>query len=110
MNYKRFVNAMNDLKSDALKTVKQSSPVRTRNLQNSVKVRDLPNGGFEIYIDTQQAYYAEFTIEPWVHDRWHGRANPNEGWTEEAANEFIKRARIKLNGDITKRGKVKDND
>ena len=79
MNEKRFNQVMAALKADALKIVKQSAPVRTGNLQDSVRARDLPGGGFEIYIDTQQAYYAEYTIEPWIHDRWNGRENPNEG-------------------------------
>ena len=100
---------MEALKQDALRTIKLSSPVRTGNLQNAVKVRNLPNGkGFEIYIDTTQASYAEATIDPWVHDRWHGRENPNEGWTNEAAHEFIERARIKYKGNVVKTGVLKD--
>ena len=81
MEVKRASQLIEVLIADALKTIKESSPVRTRNLQNSVKARKLSNGqlGFEIYIDTIQAPYAEATIDPWVHGRWHGRENPNEG-------------------------------
>jgi hypothetical protein len=69
MEINRFNKLLEVLKRDALKTIKDSSPVRTGNLQDSVKVRDLPNGGFEIYIDTLQASYASATIDPWVHGR-----------------------------------------
>ena len=109
MDRKRFNSLIDTLKADALKTVKLSSPVRTGNLQNAVKVRDLPSGGFEIYIDTNKAWYAEYTIEPWIHDRWNGRANPNEGWTEEAAQEFLRRSKARLKGQITSKGKVDNN-
>jgi len=107
MDAKQFNRLLEALKTDALRTVKQSAPVRTGNLQNAVKLRDLPNGGFEIYIDTLQAYYAPYTIEPWVHGRWHGRENPNEGWTSEAMNEFVKRTKLRFRGTITSKGKVK---
>ena len=108
MDKQRFDKLLEALKADALKTVKESSPVRTGNLQSAVKVRDLPNGGFEIYIDTNQAYYAPYTIEPWIHGRWHGRENPNEGWTSEAMVEFIARAKVKVQGQIIDRGVTKD--
>lgn len=108
MDSKRFEQLLDALKRDALKTIKNSSPVRTGNLQSAVKVRDLPNGGFEIYIDTLQASYAEATTGPWVHGRWHGRANPNEGWDQEAAQEFIKRTKIRLKGMITSKGVTKN--
>jgi len=104
MDKKRFNSLIDQLKADALRTIKLSAPVRTHNLQNSVRVRDLPNGGFEIYIDVGQAPYAPYTIEPWIHGHWNGRENPNEGWTEEAAEEFIKVTKFKLNGKITHKG------
>ena len=102
MNIKRFNYVMEDLKADALQTIKMVTPVRTGNLQNSVKVRDLPNGGFEIYIDTVQAPYAIHTIDPWIDGRFNGKANPNEGWSEEAAKIFIRKAKLRLNARIAK--------
>jgi len=108
MDIYRFNKVLETLKRDALKAVKQSAPVRTYNLQNSIKVRDLPNGGFEIFIDTNQAPYAEATIGPWVHGRWHGRQNPNEGWYDESIEQFIKTAKVRLSGQIIRRGVDKD--
>jgi hypothetical protein len=57
------------LKLQAYHMVRNSSPIRTGNLQNSVRVRDLDNGGFEVYIDTNQAPYAIYTLEQWTHPR-----------------------------------------
>jgi hypothetical protein len=102
MNRTQFNKAMKDLKNKALSIVRNSAPVRTGNLQNSVKLRDLSNGGFEVYIDTGQAPYAEATTGPWTHPRWGGRQNPNEGWDQEAADEFKRYAKLKLQSRQTK--------
>jgi hypothetical protein len=84
------------LKQKALQMVKNSAPVRTGNLQNSVYARDLEDGGFEIYIDTTQANYAQYTLEQWTHPRWNGKQNPNENWAYEASNEFMVYAKARL--------------
>lgn len=99
MNQKRFETIMSSLKQEALQIIKISAPVRTGNLQDSVKARDLPNGGFEIYIDTNQAPYAEATTNTWVSPQWNGRKNPNEAWDKEAADNFIRKVKSKLNAD-----------
>ena len=96
MNQKQFKDVMRQLKLEALKTVKNSAPVRTGNLQDSVKVRDLVGGGFEIYIDTVQADYAKYTTEPWEKG-----LNPNQYWDKEASALFVKRAAFRLNGRTT---------
>lgn len=102
MDIKRFNAIMDNLKADALERVKRLTPVRTGNLQNSVRARDLPNGGFEIYIDTVQAPYAKYTIEPWTDGRFNGKPNPNEGWSEDAAKIFIRETKAKLNASTIK--------
>lgn len=91
MNYSRFRNSMNRAKNDALRAAKSACPVDTGNLRNSIYARDLPNGGFEIYIDTSQADYAIYTTDDT------GRKNPNLGWSENVAGLIIKDITIKLN-------------
>lgn len=53
-----------------------------------------------IYIDTNIAPYVPYTNEPWISDRWHGKQNPNEGWWDKFAQEFIKKFNTKLRGKI----------
>ena len=98
MTQDKLKNEIEHLKQQALQMVKNSSPVRTGNLQNSVYARDLPDGGFEIYIDTNQAPYAQYTLEQWTHPRWNGKQNPNEGWAYEASREFMQYATSRLKG------------
>jgi len=70
--------------SKAKLVVMQSAPVRTGNLMNSIKIKFNTNG-FTIYIDQGQSPYMMYTEETWKSPSWAGRANPNEGWFEEAA-------------------------
>lgn len=53
-----------------------------------------------IYFDTNVAPYIPYTNEPWLSDKWNGRKNPNEGWWDEFAQEFIRRFNIKIRGKI----------
>jgi len=102
MNQRDFNREMQEFRKEALQAVKNSAPVRTQNLQNSVYDRDLPNGGFEIYIDTSQAPYAEATTDTWVSPQWGGRANPNEGWEVEAADLAIRLGSVRFKTKMTK--------
>lgn len=104
MDENRFNAMMEELKRDALKQVKNVTPVDTGNLRNSVRSRDLPNGGFEIYINTEQAPYAKHTIDPWTDGRFGNKQNPNEGWTDTAGRIFVNMAKLKLRGNITGKG------
>lgn len=109
MDKARFQNEMQEFKREALQVIKNSAPVRTGNLQSSVKVRDLSNGGFEIYIDTGQAPYAEATTDSWISPKWNGRENPNEGWDDEASALVIRRGAQRFKTKITK-GVTEDNE
>lgn len=66
--------------------VMQAAPVRTGNLMNSIKII-YTSTGFTVYVDTTIAPYMEYTEGVWSAARWHGRANPNEGWFKEAARQ-----------------------
>ena len=98
MTRKELNVIVSGLKEEALLMVKNSSPILTGNLQNSVYARDIPGGGFEIYIDTSQAPYAIYTLEQWVSPQWKGKKNPNEGWAYEASKGFATRVQNKLKG------------
>jgi hypothetical protein len=84
-NERELLAKMRDIAARAKVLVLQQAPVRTGNLANSIKV-SYTETGFKIFIDTNQAPYATYTINPWLSERWKGRANPNEGWFEDAAN------------------------
>ena len=49
-----------------------------------------------IYFDTNIAPYVPYTNEPWLSDKWNGKQNPNEGWWDEFAHEFIRLFNIKI--------------
>lgn len=98
MTKEQFRREMAFLKRRAYLDIRNSSPILTGNLQNSVRIRDLEDGGFEIYIDTIQAPYAQFTLEKWTHPRWKSKPNPNEGWAYEATRQFLDFATNRLTG------------
>lgn len=100
MTERELRNEIRFLKIRAFMDVRNSSPVRTGNLQNSVRAVDRSDGGFEIFIDAKQAPYAIYTLEKWVHPRWNGKKNPNEGWAYHASKGFMDYAipRLKRGG------------
>lgn len=53
-----------------------------------------------IYVDTTIAPYVPYTNEPWLSAKWNGKQNPNEGWWDNFANEFIRRLALRLKGEI----------
>jgi hypothetical protein len=84
MDQRELQARVRDLAARARVIVMAQAPVRTGNLMNSIRVRYNENG-FTVFIDTNQAEYAVYTTDPWVSPRWQGRANPNEGWFDQAA-------------------------
>ena len=98
MTREELYSLVSELKEQALESVKLSSPFDTGNLRDSVYAKDLPDGGFEIYIDTAKAPYAIYTLEAWVSPYWNGKKNPNERWDDEATSEFKKILAAKLRG------------
>ena len=92
MEQAKFYASMKELKREALETYRASTPVKTGYQKEHIFARDLPNGGFEIVVDTD---YVQYTTDPWTVG-----INPNEGWDDEAAAHVIQRAKTKLNGRI----------
>lgn len=88
MTQKQFEQKMEYLKRMAISIFKTATPVRTGYQKANIYAKDLPNGGFEIIVDTP---YAEYTTQPWKDG-----LNPNEGWADEAAKDFKNKARIIL--------------
>lgn len=54
----------------------------------------------EIYVDPDIVPYMPYTNEPWISDKWHGKKNPNEGWWQRFAEEFMQRLAKRLKGEI----------
>ena len=48
-------------------------------------------------LNTPAMRYAALTNLKWVHERWHGRQNPNEGWVEMAITETERRLGRRIN-------------
>lgn len=53
-----------------------------------------------IYFDTNVSPYIPYTNEPWLSPKWKGKKNPNEGWWDVFATEFINRFNTTLRGRI----------
>ena len=87
-----FKQELLNLKAQALQMVKDSSPIKTGNLQASVYAVDNKDGGFSIIIDTDQAPYAQHTLEQWTKNK----QNPNEGWAYHASKQFKEYAKARL--------------
>ena len=88
MTRDRLNQELQQIKSEALFRIRAASPYKTGYQQSQIKARDLPNGGFEIFVSNVPYY--EYTT-----DGWSGRQseNPNEGWDKEAianVNIYIK--------------------
>lgn len=89
-----------ELQEICLETIENSgfTPEDTHNLKDSIRVKKLSNNGFEIYIDTTQAWYTKYTLGPWVSEQWNGKTNPNEGWLERVVLECKTKIIAKLKG------------
>jgi hypothetical protein len=101
MTEKEILSKIRDLAARAKVIVLQQAPVRTGNLVNSIKVAYNATG-FKIYIDTNQASYAAYTILPWTSPRWNGKSNPNEGWFDDAAELVARYIATILGKPVTK--------
>lgn len=55
---------------------------------------------FIVYIDTNIAPYVPYTNELWISPKWKGKKNPNQGWWDVFAIEFINRLNERLKGEI----------
>ena len=47
-------------------------------------------------LNTPAMRYAALTNLKWIHERWNGKPNPNEGWVEMAVEETERRLGHKL--------------
>ena len=71
--------------------IRQKAPRDTGNLAlNAVRVVNLGNGVWEIYVDEKIAPYMKYTEENWGKFRppLAGKKNPNEGWFDKVSAEI----------------------
>ena len=54
----------------------------------------------KVYVDEKIAPYVPYTNEPWISPYWRGKKNPNEGWWQRFADEFMRRLAKELKGEI----------
>lgn len=101
MNEIEFKTKLSKVVLQAKQILEWLAPVRSGNLQASIKLISTARG-YKIYIDDNQAPYDMYTNEKWISPRWGGRANPNEGWIEEALELIIAMIEVEL-GSVVKR-------
>ena len=91
----------NALCLELVDVVKSFSPVKTGNLKfNAVNYMHVDNDTFVIKVNLEKADYMPYTNEPWIHPRWNGKKNPNEGWCQTAKEGVIKKIIEELDGEI----------
>ena len=99
MTQREFERTLQRAVEDAHLLVQQVAPVRTGQLQRSIKLVATAEG-YSIIVDTGEAPHMPYTEEKWLHERWKGRANPNEGWFREVTELVFRllRARLRASG------------
>lgn len=79
----------------------RDSPVDTGNLRDRglIKKQFSPtNAG--IVLGGRDAPYGPITTLPWIHPRWQGKRNPNEGWAQRATQAAVQEIATTLGGRI----------
>lgn len=99
MTRQRIVNAalatMEELRNTLVPNPETRGITSTGNMAWNALNYEITGDVLSIYIDPKIAPYVYYTNEPWK-----GKSNPNEGWWDVFANEFIRRFNEKLGGTI----------
>lgn len=75
-------------------------PYDTGNMALHALSYEINNNVIDIKIDPAIAPYVPYTNEPWLSPKWHGKQNPNEGWWQRFAEEFIRRFTTAIKGEL----------
>lgn len=78
----------------ALAIMQSQAPVRTGELQASIKLLAVENG-YEIIVTAPHFGYTE---GKWTHPRWKGRQNPNEAWWSLGTDLIVRMIQSELGG------------
>ena len=82
--------------------LKSKSPIKTGNLRyNAIRFEYINERTCRIYIDQAIAPYMPYTNEPWLAERWKGKANPNEAWFQKAVKSIVEELTAELKGVMT---------
>ena len=85
----------------AVKELRSFAPYDTGNLALNAIRMEMPSPDVcLIYVDERIAPYMPYTNEPWMHKKWHGKKNPNEGWWQKACDVVINNVAQQLDGEI----------
>lgn len=66
-----------------------AAPKDTWNMVNTIGYIVYDDNNIEILVGGEYAPYAPYTNEPWVHKRWKGKKNPNEGWFDAVLKQVM---------------------
>lgn len=101
----------------ALAYLRTFAPKRTGNLRyNAIRVENLGDGKWRLYVDENIAPYMKFTEEPWeqkmikmgnfkkgeVIERMRTWKNPNQGWFEKACDRVAVYISTLVHGTLTR--------
>jgi hypothetical protein len=85
---------------EVVREIRKRAPKDTGNLAyNSIRY-EWKGNKFIIYVDENIAPYMPFTNEPWIHERWNGKPNPNEAWWQYATWIAVRYLIYRLKGTL----------
>lgn len=80
-------------------------PVDTGNMRDTMRANKTGKNAYSVTINPDNlAYYAVYTNEKWIADRWNGRKNPNEKWIDSGVTTFAMYLAQSLGGELTTDG------
>lgn len=82
-------------------TVAAMAPYDTGNLSAHGVRLSLVEGNWTVLVGGEAAPYAVYTNEEWIHERWHGAVNPNQGWLDKAIRAALPVMKRVLSGAMT---------
>ena len=85
------IDVMGNMRARWVPNIRTRYKTSTGNMAfNSLRYK-IKQNEITFYIDEAIAPYVVYTNEPWLSPHWKGKKNPNEGWFQRLATEFIRR-------------------
>lgn len=80
-------------------------PVDSGNMRDTMRAVKTARNQYAVIINPDNlAYYAVYTNEKWISDRWNGRKNPNEKWIDSGVTTFAMYLAQALGGKLSTDG------
>lgn len=80
-------------------------PVNEGNMRKTMRAVKTGKNEYTVIINPDNlAYYAVYTNEKWIDERWHGKQNPNEKWIDSGVTTFAMYLAQALGGKLSTDG------